>query len=251
MSNFSAESSNTTSATTEPANSGRSITDGEEILLPVTDSISTAVTPNSSPISAATDSEINHSSRTSSAPTVTPPVSSNSSSSQELSVTTNKETTLTPERVSASNSSSITIVASVIGGSIFVLLHIVILAIVIYLCYRAKKPGKTSDVTNIESVTNNETDQPTVGYGSVTYTRATPHLCTNNANADTDRHSHDSSYYTLPIDNIRRVPPVVLDRNPAYGCQDQSELEDPYASTSINRGLGKMNSYTKILPPTP
>jgi hypothetical protein len=171
-------------------------------------------------------------------------------------VATNEETTLTPERVSAPNSLSITIVASVIGGSIFVLLHIVILAIVIYLCYRAKKSRKTSDVTNVESdsVMNNqssETDQPTVGYGSVLYTRATPHSCTNNANADTDRRSHDSNYYTLPIDNIRRVPPVALDRNPAYGCQDQSELEDPYASNSINRELGMVNSYTKILPPTP
>jgi hypothetical protein len=186
---------------------------------------------------------------------VTPPVGSNSSSSQELPVATNEEATLTPERVSAApNSSSITIVAaSVIGGSIFVLLHIVILAIVIYLCYRAKKPRKTSDVTNVESIMNNlssETDQSTVGYGSVTYTRATPQSCTN---ADTDRYSHDSNYYTLPIDNIRRVPPVVLDQNPAYGyrCQDQSELEDPYTSTSINKGLGIVNSYTKILPPTP
>ena len=235
------------------------ITDGEEnvssqteILLPVTDAITTTITPNSSPISVATDPEtINHSSHTSSAPsatTVIPAVGSTSSSSQELPITTDEESAL--ERASAPNSTSIAIVASVIGGSIFVLLHIVILAIVIYLCYKAKKPRKTSDVTNDNQ--SSDTDQSTVGYGSVLYTRATPNSCTNSANADTDRHSYDSSYYTLPIDNIHRVPPVVLDRNPAYGCQDQSEVEeDPYESSSINKGLGKVNSYTKILPPTP
>ena len=195
---------------------------------------------------------INHSSRTSSAPsatTVIPPVGS-TSASQELPIAVTDEESALDRRASAPNNTSITIVASVIGGSIFVLLHIVILAIMIYLCYRAKKPGKTSDVTNENQ--SSEMDQATVGYGSVLYTRAMPNSCTNSANAeDSDRRSYDSSYYTLPIDNIHRVPPVVLDRNPAYGCQEQSEVEDAYESNSINERLGKVNSYTKILPPTP
>ena len=256
MSNYFSESSN--SATTEPTNSGPLVSDGEgngssqTEVLAVTDTITTTITPNSSPISVATDPEmINHSSRTSSAPsatTVIPPVGSTSSASQELPVATDEESAL-DRRASAPNNTSITIVASVIGGSIFVLLHIVILAIVIYLCYRAKKPGKTNDETNENQ--SSEMDQATVGYGSVLYTRAMPNSCTNSANADPDRHSYDSSYYTLPIDNIRRVPPMVLDRNPAYGFQEQSEVEDTYESSSINQRLGKVNSYTKILPPTP
>ena len=257
MSNYFSESSN--SATTEPTNSGPSVSDGEgngssqTEVLAVTDTITTTVTPNSSPISIATDPEmINHSSHTSSAPsatTVIPLVGSTSSASQEPPIAVTDEESALDRRASAPNNTSITIVASVIGGSIFVLLHIVILAIVIYLCYRAKKPGKTNDVTNENQ--SSEMDQATVGYGSVLYTRATPNLCTNSANADSDRRSYDSSYYTLPIDNIHRVPPVVLDRNPAYGCQEQSEVEDAYESSSINKRLGKVNSYTKILPPTP
>ena len=225
--------------------------------MPVSDiTTTTVISPSSSPISMATDfeNEINHSSHTSSALTVTPSVGSTSSASQELPT---NETTLNPEGASAPNSSSIPIVPSIIGGCIFALLHIIILVIVIYLCYRAKS-GQKSDAAKVESVVNNpsmtsETDQPTAGYESI-YAQAVPtntQLCTNtNAEPieDTDQYTYyESSNYTLPID----IHGVVLDRNPAYGCHDQFELEDPYASNSINKGLDKMNSYTKILPPTP
>lgn len=249
----------TESATTQPTNSGSVVPDpdGEENgsltqTSPVTDA--TSATASSSPIGiVATDSEtINHSSRTSSLPTVTPSIiGGTSSASQELPGTNDETTEATPEAVGAPNSSSITILASVIGGSVFVLLHIVILAILIYLCYRAKKSGKTSDVANVENASN-ERDQTSAGHEYM-YVRATPHSCTN-ANSelieDTDQHIYESSNYTLPIHGSLLVD---VDQNPAYGCQDQYEQEDPYTSNSINKGHDEklMNSYTKILPPTP
>ena len=197
---------------------------------------------------------VNHSSRTSSAPST----SSTSHHQESTELPTNE---LTPEAANAPDSSSITIiVALVLGGSIFVVLHIVILAAVIYLCYRAKTSGQTSDVAKnatVEPVVSNlglcETDQQTVGYESI-YAQATPHLYTNATaiDSDTDQHTYESSNYTLPIDtHVHGALPVVLDQNPAYGYHNYFELEDPYVSNSINKGLDKTDSYTKILPPSP
>ena len=249
------ETSNST--TTQPTSaSSSSVPDGEgngsQTQLPVTASV--AITSNSASSSSATDSENNSASSTLSVSTsnVTPSLPSIGSNTSTLELPTTGETTaLSPEEASAQNSSSISVtVVSIIAGCIFALLHIVIPAVVIYLCYRART-GKRS-VANAESVVNNpssEANQPTV-YESI-YVQAVPISCTNiNEPVDleeADQHTYESSNYTLPID-IHGTLPMVLDRNPAYGCNDQFELEDPYASNSINKGL---NSYTKILPPPP
>ena len=251
------QSTSTNSSSVKPDGEGNNGSQTEPPTI-TTDSIAN-ITPNSSPISAVTDSDNNHSAsmRTSSvdSSTMTPVSSSSTAFTQKL-PTTGETTALFLEESSAQNSSSISItVVSVIAGCIFVLLHIVILAIVIYLCYRAKTRQK-SGVANVESVLNNrasETNQPTV-YESI-YARAVPTSCTNISEPvdleEADQYTYESSNYTLPV-GIHGALPVVFNQNPAYGCNDQIEFEDPlaYASNSVNKGH-KTNSYTMILPPTP